>query len=297
MDKLDCINTFISVVESGNFSKAAKNLRITRNQVAQRICYLEELFKTSLFIRNTRNMSVTIAGKKFYQHCKVIVSEFEWAKNEFFYDQNYPEGRLKINAPLSYSQERLIPIVSNFLDQYPSIKIELFLTDRFLDIHEENFDLNLRISEECDEIENLKLSTHQRCFYATPNYFEQYGIPKTIDDLKNHKILFYTQPNLSTKITLRKDDQNFTIYSTPKLTCNNGEFLLECCKKNQGIIFLPDFIVQQDVDAGNIVKCLEDYQSNSLFFFAVTPINYKTSKNIKLFLDFLRRYYLKSPTR
>lgn len=295
MDKLDCINTFISVVEHGNFSKAAKNLSITRNQVAQRICYLEELFKATLFIRDTRNMSVTIAGKKFYQHCKIIVSEFEWAKNEFFYDQNYPEGKLKINAPLSYSQERLTDIISNFLEQYPSIQIDLFLTDSFLNIHEENFDLNLRISEEFDEIENLKLSSHQRCFYATPAYFEKFGVPKSIDELKNHNILFYTQPHLSTKITLQQNDQNFTIYSTPKLTCNNGEFLLEFCKRHQGIIFLPDFIVNRDFDAGNIVKCLEDYQSNPLIFFAVTPTNYKTSKNIKLFLNFLKQYYLNHP--
>ncbi|NHB57954.1 LysR family transcriptional regulator [Acinetobacter sp. 194] len=293
MDKIDCISTFISVVESGNFSKAAKNLGISRNQVAKRICYLEDLFKTSLFIRDTRHMNVTIAGKKFYQHCKIIMSEFEWAKNEFFYDQNYPEGRLTINAPLSYSQECLTNLISNFLQQYPSIKIDLMLTDRFVNLNEENFDLNLRISEDFDEVEHLKLSTHQRCFYATPRYFEQFGIPKTVEDLKEHNILFYTQPNLSTKITLQKNDQNFTIYSTPKLTCNNGEFLLECCKKNQGIVFLPDFIVQQDVDAGNIVKCLEDYQSNPLIFFAVTASNYKTSKNIKLFLDFLRQYYSK----
>lgn len=173
MDRLDCINTFIAVVETGNFSNASRHLGITRDQVAKRICYLEAIFNTALFIRNTRKMHLTQSGDKFYQHSKVIMSEFEWAESEIFYEQKYPEGVLRINAPYSFSQTYLTDAISKFMDQYPNIKIDLFLTDHFLDIYEEKYDINLRLKYEVDHSHARLFNTYQRYFYATPAYFEK----------------------------------------------------------------------------------------------------------------------------
>lgn len=290
MDKLDCINTFISVVEYGNFSSASRHLNITRDQVAKRICHLETIFNTVLFIRNTRKMDLTHSGEKFYQHSKVIMSEFEWATSDFTHDQKYPEGKLRINAPHSFRHAHLTEIISKFMTQYPNIKIDLFLSDKFLNISEDQYDIVLRISQDIDQRNAHLFSTYHRHFYATTAYFEKFGVPNTIDELKQHTLLLYSQTDSSTKIVLSKNKKEETIYCTPKLTCNSGDFLLDFCKQDQGIIFLPDFLAKKDQDARKIMRCLEDYHSKQLYFYAITPSQQKIPKKVKLFLDHLKKH-------
>ena len=287
MDRLDCINTFICVVESGNFSSASRKLGMTRDQVAKRICHLEYTFSTSFFIRNTRKMSLTQAGEKFYQHCKVIISEYEWATNELMYEQKYPEGIIKINAPLSFSQTFLTQTISKFMDEYPSIKINLFLSDEFINIHEEKYDITLRVSQEIDPDNSRLFSTHKRYFYATPDYFNKYGTPTNIEQLKQHNILFYSQISQLTRIDFSLKNSIESIYITPKLTCNNGNFLLDFCTLGQGIIFLPDFLANEAVHKGQVIRCLEHYESAQLYFYAITPKNQKTPKKVQIFLDYI----------
>lgn len=291
MDKLDCINTFISVVEHGNFSNASRKLGITRDQVAKRICHLETIFNTLLFTRNTRKMELTYSGENFYQRSKVIISEYEWAVSDFIYDQKSPSGKLRINTPHSFRQTHLINIISKFMILYPLIKIDLFLSDNFSDINDDKFDIILRVNfKKNNEHYSHLFNIYHRYFYATPTYFEKHGQPKTLDDLKKHSLLLYSQSDLNTKIILTKNEKEENIHFTPQLTCNNGDFLLDFCKQNQGIIFLPDFIVAREEKAGNIVRCMEEYHSPPLYFYAITPSKQKIPKASKLFLDHLKKH-------
>lgn len=248
MDKLDCINTFISVVESGNFSNASRNLGVTRDQVSKRIFYLESLFNTSLFIRNTRKMDLTRSGEKFYQRCKVIVKELDLAANDFVCDQKYPEGILKISAPHAFIQTCFSDIISNFLIQYPNIKIDLLFLENSADINENKFDIILKIEEEIKEQNIIILDTYKRNFYATSAFLNKHGKPKNIEELRKHNIFLYS----------RSDLKNNTINPTPQLICNNIEILLDLCKKNKGILFMPDFLAKKYEDDGVIINCSED---------------------------------------
>ncbi|WP_332606150.1 LysR family transcriptional regulator [Acinetobacter sp. ESBL14] len=293
MDRIDCINTFLSVVEHGNFSISAKNLNISRDLVSKRIQYLENDLKVSLFIRTTRRMNLTPCGEKFYQHAKVMMSELEWAKYEISYDQQYPEGELKINAPLSFSRNVLTNIISDFIQQFPFIKIDLYLTDQFIDIYEQQFDLTLRVDEIADKnFQHTVINTYTRSFYASNSYLEKRGIPDTIDDLKKHDFLLYSSSkNTHNKITLNKNETTEIIQCYPKFICNNGDLLLDLCTKGHGIIFLPDFIAKKYFDAGEIAKCLEDYHSPMMNFYAIYPNGQKVPKKLQIFIDFLIRQF------
>ncbi|WP_445115655.1 LysR substrate-binding domain-containing protein [Acinetobacter sp. WZC-1] len=288
MDRLDCINAFVNVVETGNFSSAARTLNITRDLVAKRVAYLEHDLKVTLLVRTTRKMNLTPCGEKFYEHSKVILGEFDWAKHEIGYDQLYPEGELRINAPLSFSQTFLTSIISEFILHYPDIKVDLFLTDSFVDIYDSKFDLTLRVAENpVDAFENTIIGTYQRNFYATPAYFQKYGTPQTIDELKQHKLLLYRQTASHNKIFLSKADQTTSIQCFPKFTCNNGRLLLDMCIKDHGITFLPDFIAAKYLQTGLIVPCLEEYQSAPIYFYAAYPDKKKVPRKVQLFIDFL----------
>lgn len=281
MDKLDCINTFISVVETGNFSHASRDLGITRDQVSKRIFYLESLFSTSLFIRNTRKMDLTRSGEKFYQRCKVIVKELDLAANDFIYDQKYPEGILKISAPHAFVQTCFSDIISNFLIQYPNIEIDLLFSENSIDINENKFDIILKIDEEIKEKNIFLLDTYKRNFYATTAFLNKHGKPKSIEELRNYNILLYSRSDLKNKL----------INSIPQLICNNIEILLDFCQKNHSILFIPDFLAKKYEDDGIIINCSEDIFSSTVHFYATTPYGLKTPKKVQLFLDSLKQHF------
>ncbi|MCG6037008.1 LysR family transcriptional regulator [Acinetobacter baumannii] len=281
MDKLDCINTFISVVETGNFSHASRKLGVTRDQVSKRILYLESLFSTSLFTRNTRKMDLTRSGEKFYQRCKVIVKELDLAANDFIYDQKYPEGILKISAPHAFVQTCFSEIISNFLIQYPNIEIDLLFTENSTNINEHKFDIILKIEEEIKEQDIFLLDTYKRNFYATMTFLNKYGKPKSIEELRKYNISLYSKSDL----------KNNFIDSIPQLICNNIEILLDFCQKNHSILFIPDFLAKKYEDAGVIINCSQDIFSSTVHFYATTPYGSKIPKKVQLFLDSLKQHF------
>ncbi|MGP4772285.1 LysR family transcriptional regulator [Acinetobacter sp. PFS20] len=281
MDKLDCINTFISVVETGNFSHASRKLGVTRDQVSKRILYLESLFSTSLFTRNTRKMDLTRSGEKFYQRCKVIVKELDLAANDFIYDQKYPEGILKISTPHAFVQTCFSEIISNFLIQYPNIEIDLLFTENSTNINEHKFDIILKIEEEIKEQNIFLLDTYKRNFYATTTFLNKYGKPKSIEELRKYNISLYSKSDL----------KNNFIDSIPQLICNNIEILLDFCQKNHSILFIPDFLAKKYEDAGVIINCSQDIFSSTVHFYATTPYGSKIPKKVQLFLDSLKQHF------
>lgn len=281
MDKLDCINTFISVVETGNFSNASRKLGVSRDQVSKRIFYLESLFSTSLFTRNTRKMDLTRSGEKFYQRCKVIVKELDLAANDFIYDQKYPEGILKISAPHAFVQTCFSEIISNFLIQYPNIEIDLLFSENSVDINENKFDIILKIDDEIKEQDIFLLDTYKRNFYATTTFLNKYGKPKSIEELRKYNISLYSKSDL----------KNNFIDSIPQLICNNIEILLDFCQKNHSILFIPDFLAKRYEDAGVIINCSEDIFSSTVHFYATTPYGTKIPKKVQLFLDSLKHHF------
>lgn len=292
MDRLDCIKTFVSVIENGNFSRAARSMGITRDQVAKRICYLENDLNAPLFIRNTREMSLTKYGEKFYSHSKVILSEFEWAKDEINSEQIYPEGEIKINAPLSFSRTFLTNIISKFISKYPSIKVNLFLTDSFLDNKDDNFDITLRIDNKPNHATgDAVIGSYFRNFYASPEYLSTRGTPHNLTDLKNHDLLLYFQNTAHNKIMLSEGDSTIDFHCYPKFTCNNGDLLLELSIQNKGIVFLPDFIAKKHIQSGLITRCLDNYHSPEIYFYIASTSTRKTPNKVKLFTDFLIQHF------
>ncbi|MBJ9984830.1 LysR family transcriptional regulator [Acinetobacter sp. S40] len=289
MDRLDCILSFVSVVEQGNFSKAAQYQNLSRDMVAKRIAYLENNLKATLFHRTTRTMRLTPSGETLYKHSKVIISELDWVKYELSYNQQYPAGELKVNAPLSFSHLILKDLFVKFQNQYPEIRINLTLTDHHLDMASGDFDLTLRISEKIDSsYKSRNFLSIDRYFYATPEYLKTYGYPSHIEDLKHHKVLSYSINEQLPKFKFKKDSQDINVEYLPTFICNNGDFLLDLCLAHKGISFLPEFIVQSYVENGQLVRCFLDYSCEPICFHALWPASQQLlPKKVRLFIDFL----------
>ena len=147
MNKLESISTFVHVVEAGGFAAAARKMSLSRSAVNKHVLKLEEDLGVQLLSRSTRRVRPTPTGQAFYERCVGLLADLEEAERAASDAQEAPKGILKVNGPMSFGVRQLAPLVSEFLSIYPDIEMQLTLTDRFVDLVEEGYDLLIRISE------------------------------------------------------------------------------------------------------------------------------------------------------
>jgi DNA-binding transcriptional LysR family regulator len=136
MDRLDCIQSFVRVVETGSFSAVARELNTTQPTVSKQIAALEDYLDVQLLARSTRKLQLTQEGEQFFEHCQEVLDAAATAEASVGHRRN-PVGTLRVSCPVAFGQHQLIPYVQGFLDRYPDIKLDLTLSDRFVDLVEE----------------------------------------------------------------------------------------------------------------------------------------------------------------
>ena len=146
MDKLDAMRVFTKVVASGSFAEAARQLGLTRSAVSKGVIELEQILGARLLDRTTRKVSVTEAGIAYYERCLAILADIEETELQVSRLHDEPKGTLKLNAPMSFGILHVGRAVADFMVEYPDVKIELSLNDRFVDPIEEGFDVTIRIA-------------------------------------------------------------------------------------------------------------------------------------------------------
>lgn len=289
MDKIDCIKTFIEVVKAGNFSAASRKLSITRDQVAKRICFLETLFNTSFFIRDTRKMHLTSVGEKFYEHALLIINEFEQAEHQIAFEQKYPEGKLKIAIPYFFKSFKIEEIIANFLINLPNIELDICFTEKFQPIDEHRYDIIFKILSHKTELKktnDILLKVFNFHFYASKDYYKRYGTPKNLNDLNHHNLIIYSNDFNHTEILDKKIRE--TIYLNPQLICNDESLLLNICQNNQSIAILPDYIINQD---SSLISCLESCHFDQWSLYITPLYRDKIPKKTEIFLNHVLSYF------
>ena len=176
MDKLDAMNAFAKVVAHGSYAEAARALGLTRSAVSKAVMELEQLLGARLLDRTTRRVSPTEAGLSYYERCLDILARVEETELQVSRLHDEPKGVLKINAPMSFGALYLGDAVAAFMADYPDLRIELMLTDRFIDPVEEGVDVTIRIADLADSsLIARKLASTRRVVVASPAYIAQFG--------------------------------------------------------------------------------------------------------------------------
>ena len=141
------VSEFVAVAETSSFTVAAKKLGISTAQVSRQVSSLEARISTKLFIRTTRQVSLTELGNVYYHHCRRVLDGLAEAERAVTDMQNIITGKLRISAPVIYGERRVAPVVHDFLIQHNNLEVELYLTNRQVNLIEENFDLVVRLGE------------------------------------------------------------------------------------------------------------------------------------------------------
>jgi DNA-binding transcriptional LysR family regulator len=281
---------FTAVAESGNFTQAAKKLLISTAQVSRQVSELEQRLNTKLFYRTTRKVTLTEEGQLFYQQCRGILDGLENAERSLTNLQSTPQGKIKISAPVTYGERHIIPLINQFLIQYPQVEIEVQLSNQRINLIEEGYDLAIRLGQLDDSsLIAKRISSRQHFLCASPSYIEQHGKPETINDLKHHNCLLgsadfwlFSDPKSKDKQTDKK------IRVTGSLRCNSGLGLVDAALKGIGIVQLPEYYISEHIKRGELITLLEQQQREQEGIWALYPQNKYLASKVRLLIDFLQ---------
>lgn len=290
LDNLTAMMVFAKVVETLSYTEAAQLLDISKSTVSKEIAQLEVRLGARLLQRTTRRIEITEVGQTYYQYCARILNEMKSA--ELFIRQFHEEpiGSLHIVAPVTFGSQCVLPVVNEFVKKNIHINVDLDLTDRQVDLAEENVDMAVTISRELPEHALFKpLIDIAWGLYATPEYLQTHAAIQQPADLARHEFLLFRGPAHTISLPLRKDKQKLDVAVRSRLRTNNSIALLHATQAHVGIAYLPAYIADEEARRGSIVRVLPQWQMDvykSCVQFRKERFN---SPRIRLFVEQLQQ--------
>jgi len=289
---VDDRQVFFSVVEANGFGAAARRLETTPASVSRRVKALEQRLGVRLLQRTTRKLSLTEAGERFYHEGRRLLQELNDLEHALTASTRELEGELRIVAPMSFGQRRLAPLVARFAATHDRLRVSLILEDRESDLIDEAADLAIRIGYPADSSMIARaIAPVPRYACAAPAYLEQRGVPQTPQDLLQHACLHYNLIPEREEWTFLGEDGEQTVAIKGSFCSNNGDVLAQAAMQGLGIALLPDFIVEQGLAEGRLVKVLQDYERSPLTLFALYPSRQHVPAKTRRFLEELIEHF------
>jgi DNA-binding transcriptional LysR family regulator len=293
MDKLTGMAVFARVIDAGSFTAAAAQLGMSKSAVSKAIAALEDRLGARLLNRTTRRLALTEVGRAFYERCARIVAEAEEAELAVTHLQLTPRGTLRVNAPVSFGALHLGPALAGFLVRYPELKVEIELTDRFVDLLEEGYDVAVRIATLPDSsLIARRITANEAVVCASPAYWQRHGRPSVPQDLADHACVTYAyNPNPHEWPFLDADGRPVTVRVDGPLHTNNGDAALHAALAGLAVVRLPRFICAPDLAAGRLEAVLNDALPPPNGIYAIYPHSRHLSAKVRAFVDFLLEHF------
>jgi DNA-binding transcriptional LysR family regulator len=288
MDKLTRIKVFVQVVETGTFSAASERLGISRAAASKYVAQLEAHLGGRLLNRTTRHVSTTESGRIYFERCKDILNHMEEADDMVSGLSGTPKGTLRISSPSVFTERHVVPLISEFTAMYPAVKVELIVSDRYVDLVDEGYDLAIRVTGTQDsDLIARRLARCRHVLIASPDYLENSPPLDSPEDLANHACLLYTFTR-GGRWPLNKDGVDHSVKITPVMMSNNPEVLLQASRNGMGISIMPTFIASDAIRCGDLQTVLDDYESLQLDIYAIYTSRHYLPAKTRVFVDFLK---------
>lgn len=292
MDKLQLMRTFVAVVESNGFAKAADKLDLSPQLVSKYIAELESNLQVRLLNRTTRKIHVTEAGQIYANHCQKVLKDIDELEESLSDLKQHISGSIKLSAPVSFAIRHLAKPVALFQQYYPEIKIELLLTDRKVDIYADQIDIALRIGHlKNSSLIARKIAPIRLGIFASPEYLEKNIYPTTFEQLRQLNYLHFTYADF--KAHLFGSDLSIEDFSSD-FRSNNGDVIVNCAALGRGFAIQPTFLTYQEVQRGQLVE-IKELPLQPLALYAVYANREYLPSKIRSFIDFLSQYYGEEP--
>jgi DNA-binding transcriptional LysR family regulator len=283
LDLIACMKSFVRTVETGSFSAVAREMNTSQPTISKQIAALEEYLDVQLMVRSTRKMNLTDEGIRFYEHCQHALEALLEAEASVGKRQK-PAGLLKINCSVAFGQMQLLPRLKRFLDCYPDVKIDLSMSEHFVDLVGEGIDLAIRVGDFVDH--NLiaqPIGISRFVTVAAVAYLEQFGEPQVPADLLQHNCIVYTPQSTGNEWLFR----GTTVKVKGNLQVNNSIAHNSAVLAGIGIGVAPMWAYSQALEDRSVRIILPEYEREPLPIQVVYRRGRFQSAKVKCFIDFL----------
>jgi len=288
MDTLDGLKTVIAVVETSSFTAASERLGISKALVSKYVGEVEKDLNIRLFNRTTRQLALTEAGRRYYEQAIILLEQFSVMVDNVTDEQTSPRGLLRVSAPVTFGEMKLAPLLTEFSNLYPDLKVELILTNNAIDMLEEAIDVRLRIGGVDDSNMIARhLKTFPLVLSAAPSYIDAFGLPITPQQVTEHQCIIDSNFRIGRQwplISPKGDAETINVSSS--LAANSPQAVREMAIAGGGIAMTPDFIVEDAIENGQLIPVLPDYTTLEFGLFAIYPHRKYIAKKVRCFIDF-----------
>lgn len=285
---------FARVAQTGSFTTAAADLGMPKSTVSRKVTELEARLKARLLNRTTRKVSLTDAGRTYYDYCSRIAGEIEDAERAVSNLQQVPRGLLRVTTGPNVSF--LGPILNEYLHRYPEVRIEVFCTGRTVDLIEERFDLAVRAGTLGDSTLVARSLGKLRWFLVgTPAYLKKNGRPRTIDDLKAHACIIFGTPSGGATLRLENAGKSAGVEPSARLMVNDFDLVHGAALTGLGLALLPAYLCLDDIRAKRLERVLRDWEAPPTPIHVVYPSARHVSPKVKTFVEHLQERTTPAP--
>lgn len=292
MDRFDAMQAFARVVETGSFTKAADTLQMSKTSVTQLVQQLEARLRVKLLNRTTRQVNVTADGAAYYERVVRLLADMDDAETSLSSASASPRGRLRVDVPSPFARMILVPALPAFYARYPDIQLDMGVSDRIVDLIDENVDCVVRGGEITDQslvarrVGNLQLGV-----FAAPSYLQRAGVPTHPQDLENtdHRIVGFLWSRIGKPFpyAMRRGSESINVHGRYALAVDDGNAYLEAGLAGLGVLWLPDYMSKNPLARGELVPLFEQWRLDPMPMYLAFPPNRHVSAKLRVFIDWI----------
>lgn len=291
LSDLDDFYCFAVVVEHGGFSAAERATDIPKSKLSRRVYNLEEKLGVRLIQRSSRQFAVTEIGLNVYHHAQIMQNAAQAAHDMVDHLSATPRGIVRVSVPVSIAQNSFSKLLPDFLKKYPEIRLQMVVSNRRVDIVNENIDVALRVRTKIDDDPNLiarQIGKEELHLFASQAYLNEYGEVKKPEELSHHKILSMSNEHADQHMVLYNDQQiPIKIKINPTVMASDLLLLRELTRQGCGIALLPGSITQEYIQNGELVRLLCDWKVPHGVLHAVYASRKGMLPAVRVFIDYL----------
>lgn len=284
MDRLDELQVFLAILDTGSMAAAARKLRRSPPAVTRSLAALELRMGARLFERSTRRLTPSGEGIRLAEQARRLLADYDATVRDY---QPTPRGMLRVTAPMVFGRRHLTPLVTKFLRLYPEIQVDLILADRNVDLIDDGIDVALRIGPlESSGLIARQLGEVRRVTVASPHYLQERGVPRIPADLAKHELILSTTIRGLAEWRYGNGKLDQVVRFTPRLQLNDIEAMLMAARDGFGIARALSYQVMPDLRDGKLVRILGDYEPDAMPVHLVMPSTRHMAPRIRTFVDF-----------
>lgn len=283
VDNINSIRAFLEVARTTSFSEASEKLGYSTSKTSRLVKEIEDSLGFPLFRRTTRKVSLTYEGERYFHEYQKIINALDAIQHEAQSETETLRGVLKVTTTAEYAQQRIVPLLPDFLERHPELTLDLNLSDTRTDLVASSMDMAIRVGDPPDSsMIGRKLSQVRLCLVASPGFIDRYGMPQGMRDLRNFPCVICTVPRFKNRWPL-----NPTIEVKGPVVTDQGETARECVIAGLGISLLPYYFVEKALNNGEVIELFKEEFQASVNVWILFPGRFQITPAAKAFADFL----------